>query len=244
MLRQMDCVPEHPAEDLLVGDVGSPQSGPRPVAAAGQRCSEAPSFQDDIVDDLAAFDRFEDFYREHHAHPESHFDLLRAALRSGRLAEPFFVAVTRDGAPCLLLVAQLVRGRMPWRLGYRTIYASRARTIEVLQGGWLGDRSRPCLEFLCAQLYEFLRRGGADAIHLRHVPAGSDTHQVFARAPGWPWRDRLPQKSRNWQLGVPLSFHEWQRSQPKREREDTKRYDKRIRKEFGEQVRVELIEKG
>jgi CelD/BcsL family acetyltransferase involved in cellulose biosynthesis len=202
----------------------------------------APEFRVDIVDSLAAIDRFEDFHREHHAHPESHFDLLRAAMSNGRPAQPFFVMVSRDGAPRLLLVAQVARNRLPWRLGYRTVYSSRACTIEVLQGGWLGDCSPPCLEFLCDQLYEVLRRRGADAIHLRHVPAGSAVHRTFARRPPWPWRDRVPAKTRNWKLSLPASYTAWSAAQPKREREDTRRYDKRLRKEYGESIRVELVD--
>lgn len=245
----MDRAPQSPAEESLgagagIGEQIPPLRRRRPEESvpATRDPAAAPRFTAEIVDDIAAIDRFEEFHREHHAHPESHFDLLRAALLNGRSAVPFFVMVSRDGVPVLLLVAQIARGRLPWRLGYRTIHASRACTIEVLQGGWLGDRSQPCLEFLCDHLYDFLRRGGADAIHLRHVVAGSEAHRLFARKPLWLWRDRVPQRSRNWQLSLPASFEQWQRAQPKREREDNKRYDKRIRKEFGDRVRVEFID--
>lgn len=197
----------------------------------------------EIADDLAGIDRFEEFHRAHHGHPESHFDLLRAAFHHGRTAKPFFAQVLRDGRPCTLMVGQLADGRLRWRLGYRTVHASRARSIEVLQGGWLGDVSRPCLEFLCEHLYGFLRRGGADAIHLRHVPAHSEVREVFARHPSWIWRDRSPAWSTNWQLRVPASFSQWMRQQPKREREDNKRYDRRIAKDFGERVRVDLFDR-
>ncbi|MBL8729240.1 MAG: GNAT family N-acetyltransferase [Planctomycetes bacterium] len=246
----MDRPPEPEAADSPGSGVGeqvlAPRCRPAVPAARGGAAAAAPApvYGIEIVDSTAAIDRFEDFHREHHAHPESHFDLVRAAMQNGRTALPFFVMVSRDGAPCLLLVAQVARGRLPWRLGYRTIHSSRACTIEVLQGGWLGDCSPPCLEFLCDQLYEVLRRGGADAIHLRHVPAGSDVHRIFARRPPWPWRDRVPAKSRNWKLSLPASYAAWLQAQPKREREDNKRYDKRIRKEFGARVRVELIDAG
>lgn len=236
-----------PSDQASTGGVGG-QLLPEPVAAAasappaaGADGVAAPHFAAEIVDDLADVDRFAAFHRAFPAHPESHFDLLCAAFRHGRQARPFFVQVTRDGVPCLLVVGQLVRGRLRWRLGYRTLQSSPAVTVEVLQGGWLGDVSPPCLEFVCARLYDHLRRGGADAIHLRHVPADSAVHRVFARHPSWLFRDRSPTPSTNWRLRVPESFAEWQRAQPKREREDNKRYDKRIRKDFGDGVRVELL---
>ena len=135
----------------------------RNEARMARRRSSAPIYTAEVVDDMAALDRIEAFYRHYRAHPASHFDLLRAAFASGESA-PFFVQVACDGRPCLLMAGQRVRGRLRWRLGYGITLASRACTIEVRRGGWLGDLTRPGLEFLCEYLDGALRRGGADAI--------------------------------------------------------------------------------
>ena len=195
----------------------------------------------EVVDDMAALDCIEAFHRNRHGHPASHFDLLRAAFRSGESA-PFFVQVACDGQPCLLMAGQRVRGRLRWRLGYGITLASRACTIEVRRGGWLGDLARPGVEFLCEYLDGVLRRGGADAIHLRDVSSGSTVHEVFGSHSPWIWRDRSPARSVNWRLRVPPSFADWQSARPRREHEDTKRYDKCMRREFGDAVRVEIVD--
>lgn len=122
-----------------------------------RRSSSAAVYTAEIVADMSALERVEAFHRAHHAHPASHFDLLRAAFLSGKSA-PFFVQVACNGEPCLLMAGQLVRGRLRWRLGYGIALASRARTIEVRRGGWLGDLSSPGLEFLCEYLAGFLPR--------------------------------------------------------------------------------------
>ncbi|MBL9079341.1 MAG: GNAT family N-acetyltransferase [Planctomycetes bacterium] len=239
----MDSRTQPSAGREAAGSVGAERREPVALRAnAAPAACAPPQFTAAIVDDVAAFERFEEFHRAHHAHPESHFDLLRAALRHGRQAQPFCVQVARNGEPCLLMVGQMVRGRLRWRLGYRTLHASNARTVEVLQGGWLGDLTPPALAFLYDFLCDFLRRGGADAIHLRHVPATSEVHAVFGPRPSWLWRDRSPSSHTNWRLQLPTCFAAWQAAQSKREREDTKRYDKRIRKEYGGAVRVEVLE--
>lgn len=163
-----------------------------------RRSSSAAVYTAEIVADMSALERVEAFHRAHHAHPASHFDLLRAAFLSGKSA-PFFVQVACNGEPCLLMAGQLVRGRLRWRLGYGIALASRARTIEVRRGGWLGDLSSPGLEFLCEYLAGFLRRGGADAVHLRDVPFGSSVHKVFGAAS--PWLAR-PQSGAEHELAV------------------------------------------
>jgi hypothetical protein len=206
-----------------------------------RRSSAAPSYTAEVFDCAASLERVEQFHRAHQTHPASHFDLLRHGFLSGRKSTPFFVQVACEGQPCLLMAGQLVRGRLRWRLGYGITLASPARTIEVRRGGWLGNVSQPALEFLSEYLYEFLRRGGADAMHLRDLPSGSGVHDAFGSRSSWLWRDRHPARSRNWQMRVPTSFAAWESARPRREQDDTKRYDRRIRRENGSAVRVEIV---
>jgi hypothetical protein len=195
----------------------------------------------EVVDDLAALHRFEPFHRAQLGHPASHFDLLRAAFLSGQRVAPFFVQVSCDGEPCLLMVGQRGRGRLRWRFGYRIAHASRICTIEVRRGGWLGDVSRPAVEFLHEHLQGLLRRGVADALYLCDVPSDSPVHEVFGSYSHWLWRDRSPARSINWRLQVPRSFADWQRALPEREHRETTRYDTQIRKAFGHAVSVERV---
>jgi Acetyltransferase (GNAT) domain len=206
------------------------------------RASTSPVYTAEVVDDRLALHRVEPFHRAHPGHPASHVDLLRAAFLSGQEATPFLVQVSCDGDPCLLMVGQLVQGRLRWRFGYQAAQAARFSSIEVRRGGWLGDLSRPALEFLCQYLHGLLRRGVADAIYLSDVPSASTVYQVFGSSSHWLWRDRSPVSSTNWRLRVPRSFSDWQRAQSRREHEDTKRYDTLIRKAFGTAVRVERID--
>lgn len=201
----------------------------------------APVYTAAVVDDPCALDRVEPFHRTHAGHPASRLELLRAVFRGGQQVMPFFVQVFRDGEPCLLMVGQRVQGRLRWRFGYHTAQAARVSTIEVQRGGWLGDLSRPAVEFLCRYLEELLRRGAADAIYLSDVPAGSTVHEVFGSSSRWLWRDHSPASSTNWRLRVPRSIADWQRARPRREHADTKRYDALIRRSFGEDVRVERL---
>lgn len=208
-----------------------------------RREAAGPIYTAEVIDDPATLDHAAEFCRAHHPHPASHVDLLRAAFRHSRNASPFFVQVARDGEPRLLMVGQLVRGWIRWKVGAWAVRVSRANTIEVRRGGFVGDLSRPGLEFLREYLYGLLRHGTADAINLRDVEAGSGVHQAFSSSSPRNWRDRCVSSSTNWRLQVPSSFDEWQAAQPKRERKDTARYEKCIRTAFGDAVRVERVDR-
>lgn len=189
-----------------------------------------------------ALDRFAEFHRQHQWHPESHHDLLRAAIAQGHAALPLHLMVFDGDRACTLVVAQIVDAVVSWRVGYGSLGSSRARVIEVLRGGILGEQSPACLEFACDQLRGAMRSLGVDAISVRHVAAESIVHQVFARRPPWACRDRLAVVTRNWQLTVPKSFAEFTRRQSRRERDDNRRYERRIEREFGAAVRIERVE--
>ena len=207
-----------------------------------RRQPASPVYTAEVVDDLADLDRVAAFFQAHPAHPASRFDLVCAGLPNSRNTTPFFVQVSRDGEPCLLMVGQLVRGWLRWRLGHRTARVWRARTIEVRRGGFLGDLSQPGLAFLRDYVNRLLQRGIADAIYVRDVAAGSALHELFGSCSHWLWRDRSATSSTNWQLQVPSSFAEWQAARPRRERKDTARYDKCLRQAFDDAVRVERVD--
>jgi hypothetical protein len=182
----------------------------------------------------------EAFHRAHQWHPESHFDLLRAAADGDR-AVPLLLAVARSGQSCTLVVAQIVDAVVPWRVGYGTLGSSRARVLEVLRGGILGDQSAACLGFVCDRLRSAMRELRVDAIVVRHVVEGSAAHHAFSQRPGWFCRDRLGVASPNGRMTVPPTFADFLAAQSKRERDDNRRYEKRIRREFGDGVRVERL---
>lgn len=207
--------------------------------ASGRRDGASP-WSTQLVSGIEGMAEFEPFHREHQWHPESHCDLLIAAANEGQ-AVPLLLGVFRDGRLVTLVVAHLVDTAVPWRVGYGRIGASRARVIEVLRGGLLGDTSLECLEVAFDRLRAAMKELRVDAIAARHVVADSPAHAVFTKRPGWFCRDRLAVATANGQMTVPSSFAEFTKAQSKREREDNRRYEKRIRAQFGDGVRVEHL---
>ncbi|MBL8748553.1 MAG: GNAT family N-acetyltransferase [Planctomycetes bacterium] len=183
------------------------------------------------------------FHRRHQWHAESHAELLRASLLAGRAAEPVRLAVERDGVPVLLVVAQVVEALVPWRVGYGTLGSSRARVLEILRGGILGDESQENIDLACDRLRSAMRELRVDAIAVRHVAEGSSAHLSFARRPNWLCRDRLAVVTQNWQMTVPADYAAFLAAQPRREREDNRRYERRIRQQFGDRVEVERVQR-
>lgn len=213
-----------------------------PVQSDCAAAAHEPVFAATVAAGADALLPFEDFHRSHQWHPESHLDLLRAQQARGHAATPLLLMVARDGVPCTLVVGQVVDTVVPWRVGYGTLGSSRARVLEILRGGILGEQSAASLEFACDQLRAILREQRIDAIAVRHAAQGSPAHAVFARRPAWLCRDRLATVTQNWQMTVPVDFAAFLAAQPKREREDNRRYERRIRQQFGETVRFERLE--
>ena len=238
-VRHSDPVSTSPAREPLADPAPRGQRWTEEVADKRPHARPAETWSARLLLGVTAMEATEAFHRTHQWHPESHFDLVRAA--AGERSQPMVLAVEKSGQPCSIVVAQVVDAVVPWRVGYGTLGSSRARVLEVLRGGLLGDQSAASLEFVCDRLRASMRELGVDAIVVRHVIEGSAAHRVFVQRPGWFCRDRLGVVSANGRLTVPRVFAEFLAAQPKRERDDNRRYEKRIRREFGESVRVERL---
>ncbi len=215
-------------------DAGSGAADPRAIAGEGALSGR-------LLRGAAEVDEVDGLHRRHQWHAESHADLLRASLLAGRAAVPVRLVVERDGVPVLLVVAQVVETVVPWRVGYGTLGSSRARVLEILRGGLLGLDSREIVDFACDRLRAAMRELRVDAIAVRHVAEGSFAHHAFARRPGWLCRDRLAVTTQNWQMTVPADYAAFLQAQPRREREDNRRYERRIRQQFGDRVEVDRV---
>ncbi|MBM4063500.1 MAG: GNAT family N-acetyltransferase [Planctomycetes bacterium] len=223
---------------LVEAGPGTPRAAPPAAPVA------APAAPPDAltVEELRTFvdwARHRDFLARHQWHPESACELVQQGiLARGDGAVPFAVAVLRAGRAVTMLVGQIVDAAMPLRAGYRVIHAPRLRLLEVLHGGVLGDRSPECIGQLQRAVRGVLARGGADAALFRNVEVGSAVHETFHRRSHWLFRDGGAERSRNWRLLLPGSFAEFRRAQSRSAREDAKRYERRLRRDFGDGVRV------
>jgi CelD/BcsL family acetyltransferase involved in cellulose biosynthesis len=163
-------------------------------------------------------------------------DYYRCILETEpRAIRPHVLLLERDGRPEAMLIARLETVTLPCRLGYKTVYSPKLRSISVVLGGFLGPMTEENVAPLVDELREALRRREADVVLMRHIPLDSSLYAAAARAPSL-LRHRASARNRYWEVTLPDSFDEFNRGLSKKTRDSFKRYANRFTREFGDRI--------
>jgi CelD/BcsL family acetyltransferase involved in cellulose biosynthesis len=150
-----------------------------------------------------------------------------------------------DGDRTVALAAGRIEDiELPARIGYRKILAPRLRTLTVVQGGFLGDRSEPAARRILSELMDALARGEADVLRLRLLEVGSPLHRLARTMPSALCRERSSRPSVRWLVEIPDSFEDFLRARSKSMRNNIRYYGKRLLAEYGDRARVEGFKDG
>jgi CelD/BcsL family acetyltransferase involved in cellulose biosynthesis len=120
-------------------------------------------------------------------HLDADIDHFLAVVRSSPdVVRPHVVHLERPGHEDVLVVARLVDQRIPLRVGYRTMGATRVRALLVSFDGVLGARTDEDRAAALAALRADLRRGEADVLVFQKLPDDAPLRSLVHRSvPAW-----------------------------------------------------------
>lgn len=127
---------------------------------------------------------------------EADIDFYLTKLRSRKeCLRPHIIVLYRGGCPKLMLIGRLDNGGVELKIGYWRLRSPRARVLDFIYGGALGDQSPENCEILMRAILGCLRQGEADFALLNKVNVDSPLYSLALRLPGFfcrdPFRDRL-----------------------------------------------------
>ncbi len=178
-------------------------------------------------------------------------------LRFGRVdAElDFYLAVLRRATarrppPCgrapgrrprqAMAVARVEDVPLTSSVGYRTVYQPNVRSLTLVHGGLAGVESSATAHALVSELRAALTGGEADLLLLPALRADSPFYAAATTQPAGVLRE-LSSVSTHRRLRLPASLDEFLQEKSAKTRESVKRYTKRLRKEHGEGLSVEIL---
>ena len=162
----------------------------------------------------------------------THPDYYRAVIETEPQVEaPYVLTVRRDGRLEAMLLARFERIPLPCKLGYRTIYAPRVRSITVIYEGYLGNVEEHGAR-LVAELRAAIDRGDADVLLFRHLNVDHPLHRAATEGGGRFSRQRMARRMVCWERTLPPTFDEFLGSLSKSTRSGLTRYMKKLDRDF------------
>jgi hypothetical protein len=136
-------------------------------------------------------------------HPDSDIDLylLLMTLRP-EIVCPYIIVVYRHGRPETMLVGRIVRQRIAFRVGYKTIMKPSVRLLSIIPGGTLGNLCAESSDLLVGEILRCLRHHEADVAELGFIPADSALYHSATKIPGMLQRDFFPLVQSHWVMSL------------------------------------------
>jgi hypothetical protein len=142
-------------------------------------------------------------------HPNSDIDFYLTVNRlRPQVLRPHVIVLYRDAVPTAMLVGRIEDKRLDLKVGYWNAFRLRARVINFVHAGFLGDSSDQNCQILVAEIMNSLRLGEGDVALIHSIKPDSSMYRAAARLPGFLWRDHAPTTEMHWTLRLPGSTEE------------------------------------
>ena len=168
-------------------------------------------------------------------------DVFPSILAWQDAVRPHAIALERDGEVHTLVLARVEDIRLTTKVGYAAVYKPKVRALTLVYRGVLGELSDEDAELVLGELRRELATGNADLLRLRALEVGTPLHRAASSATPRALRERSSAAPAHWELAVPDSYDAFLSSLSKSTRESAKRYPKKLEKEFGDRLALEVF---
>jgi CelD/BcsL family acetyltransferase involved in cellulose biosynthesis len=172
---------------------------------------------------------------------DADLDFYLAVVRGRQnVVRPHVVVLERGGAVAGMAVARVEEQKLASSVGYRAVYRPSVRSLTLVHGGVAGADSRETAEALLHELCGELARGAADVLNLPSLRADLPFHAAATNGATRLPRERSESRTHR-RLRLPGSLDELLRANSSKTREGVERYRKRLRRDHGEKLAVEVL---
>jgi len=193
-----------------------------------------------ILRTAAEIEDFRETWESWQRHPNIDIDFYLTVNRMRpQILRPHIVVLYRDGRPDAMLVGRIVNERIACNIGYKTVFAPRARVLRIIYGGILGNLSPANGEILVNEILSALCRGESDLAILSPIRVDSPFYQAATQVPGFLSRDFFPPVQLHRSTSIPATVEDFNRRLSHKVRKNSKW--KRLLRDFPGGIRIDCI---
>lgn len=207
---------------------------------------EKKSRKDYSISVIQKFDEIENirkFWEMQQWHPYTDIDYyLRFASAHKGFIRPHVMLLSREGQPKLLVIGWIQDQGLNLKIGYKTIFRSRARCLHIEYAGVLGDTSCLNCTVIIEEIQYCLKRGEADFAYFKFIRQDSILYKLAVKMSSFWRRDHFPFLNPHWTLSLPDSFDEFFRTCSKNVKSSIRLSKNRIEKNFSGNFKIHCFE--
>jgi hypothetical protein len=173
--------------------------------------------------------------------PEADFNYFKAQqeARTNSSLRPHVVTIRRGDDLVSILVGRVEKLCSSVAIGYFRIPLPPVKCLTVIAPGVIGESAPENVEIFFKSIKDTLRKGEVDVVYFHRLDPNSHLSGLVNGKGGLLSRDRFPILSEHWSANLPPSYPEFLLKLSSNQRHNFKRYPKRFKEKYGDQIRVE-----
>lgn len=192
-----------------------------------------------VIDNKEDLEEVRGFWEKIQWHPYTEIDYyLKFSNLEENFVKPHLIVLSTNGQPSTLMVGNVLNSQINWKIGYKTIWNSKARCLEIVYGGILGSPSYPDCLLLVKELIQCLIREKIDIVFLNHLRIDSPIYRIAKKLPNTFCRDQFTFENPHRRLFLPNSFEQFYQQRSRNTKENIRKYRNRITKQFGDDLSI------
>jgi CelD/BcsL family acetyltransferase involved in cellulose biosynthesis len=173
-------------------------------------------------------------------HLTSDIDFFLTYVRNAPgMIRPHVVLVEGNGSPPALVVGRLEHGRVPARLGYKTVFSPEMRTLTVVYGGILGAGDNGHTGLVLESLRGSIVPGELELVRVRGLTPGSTLDLEASERASRVRRERFARGTAHWRSALPESLDSFLAKRKKKVRWQARK-DAQLAEVYGDDLEVRV----
>ncbi len=154
--------------------------------------------------------------------------------------EPFVLLLKQNQQTKVIVAGRKECMSMPIRLGYKTFFNVRFKSLTVVYGGIIGNQDSNITRLLINQFRRLLSTKEINVIYFNHLCISSLFYQQIKELPFYS-RNHFPVLHIHWRMSIPKNIETFFKTLSKKHRANLRRAIRKFEEEYSEQIELQNI---
>jgi len=172
-------------------------------------------------------------------HPNCDFHFYQTVIESLTSAiRPHIIVAYRDGVPVGMLVGRLDKSSVDLSVGYKRLVGVPARSLTLLHGGWVGEKSAEVAEAFAKSIQQSLEAREADFAYFNHLRTDGELYRIVSQLAQDGSQGAIGLQRNHRGMNLYSTAAEFVKHLGTKERNNQKRRTRKLEEDFGDRAQV------
>ena len=186
-----------------------------------------------IINDVESMEPYRNVWNSMAMHPHVDYEFYNMFVSSrSEVLNPLFILISSDNQVKAMMTGRVEEKYIEMKFGYKTILKQKARLLNTIYKGFLGESNEIYMGIFVNNIIKFLQFNNVDLVSFDHIPVDSYIYQLAIKKPNLLSRDFIRRKECHWSMTLPDTMDDFYNTRTKKSRHNLRNFINRVNNNF------------